>query len=130
MTLQKSLQNSDLISRIASRFLINARSSQLLQAESLNHYLKHLGWLHLPHFILPKAILPYAILTNVPFYPMPFYPMLFDLFVQLSNYKLAVAITRMIYNICGQYNPMFSRDSLISSLTGLLFYSRLISCSR
>ena len=40
MTLQKSLRNSDLISRTASRFSINARSSQWLQAESLNHYLE------------------------------------------------------------------------------------------
>ena len=26
----------------------------------------------------------------MPFYPIPTYPMLFDLFVQLSDYKLAV----------------------------------------
>ena len=34
----KSLRNSDLISRTASQFSLNARSSQWLQAESLNHY--------------------------------------------------------------------------------------------
>ena len=34
---------TDLISRTTSRFSINARSSQSLQAESLNHYLKHEG---------------------------------------------------------------------------------------
>ena len=60
---------------------------------------------NLPNSILPNAILPYANLPNLPFYPMPFYPMpfyptptypmLFDLFVQLSDYKLAVAIRRM-----------------------------------
>ena len=60
-------------------------------------------WLrdNLPNSILPNAILPDAILPNLPFYPMPFYPiptypMLFDLFVQLSDNKLAVAIRRMI----------------------------------
>ena len=56
---------------------------------------------NLPNSILPNAILPDAILPNLPFYPMPFYPiptypMLFDLFVQLSDNKLAVAIRRMI----------------------------------
>ena len=60
---------------------------------------------NLPNSILPNAILPDAILPNLPFYPMPFYPMpfypiptypmLFDLFVQLSDNKLAVAIRRM-----------------------------------
>ena len=91
----------------------------------------HHFWLHdnLPDSILPNAILPYAILPNLPFYPMPFYqiptyPMLFDLFVQLSDYKLAVAIRRMIWNICGQNSPMFGCDSFISSPTGHLFYSR------
>ena len=38
VTLQKSLRNSDLISRTASRFSKNDRSSQWLQAESFNHY--------------------------------------------------------------------------------------------
>ena len=61
----------------------------------------------------------------IPFYPMPFYPIptyptLFDLFVQLCDYKLAVAITKMIQNICGQYNPMFGCDSFITSPTGHL----------
>ena len=101
----------------------------------------HHFWLHdnLPNSILPNAILPYAILPNLPFYPMPFYPMpfyqiptypmLFDLFVQLSGYKLAVAIRRIIWNICGQNSPMFGCDSFISSPTGHLFYSRLNSRS-
>ena len=31
----------------------------------------------------------------MPKYPMPLYPMYFDIFVQLSGYKLAVAIFRM-----------------------------------
>ena len=46
-------------------------------------------------------------LYPIPFYPMsfyptchltliPFYPKLFDIFVQLSDYKLALAITMMI----------------------------------
>ena len=51
---------------------------------------------NLPNSILPNALLPYVILLNLPFYPMPTYPMLFDLFGQLSNYKLAIANTRMI----------------------------------
>ena len=49
--------------------------------------------------------------------------MLFDIFVQLSDYKLAVAISKMIFNICGHYNPMFGCDSFISSPTGHLIIS-------
>ena len=43
--------------------------------------------------------LPNAIIRNLPFYPIASYPMLFDLFIQLTDYNLAVAITRVFYNV-------------------------------
>ena len=56
------------------KILINDKMSEFNQLINLC-----LGWLHDK---LPKSILP-----SLTFYPMSTYPMLFDLFVQLSDYR-------------------------------------------